>query len=99
MGTSLIKKASLLADDLKNYRPLSGLSFTSKLVDCVVSKQLLEYIYAHEYKTGHLMETALLFIKNEVHLSLSRGKPMTLPLLIFSAVFVTIDHSTLLSCL
>ena len=31
--TSLVKKATLLEDDLKNYRPVSGLSFKSKLVE------------------------------------------------------------------
>ena len=37
--TSLIKKANLPSDDLKNYCPVSGLSFTSKLVKRVVAKQ------------------------------------------------------------
>ena len=36
----LIKKASLPVGDLKNYRPVSGLSFISKLVERVVAKQL-----------------------------------------------------------
>ena len=45
--TLLIKKANLLADDLKNYRPVSGLSFISKLVERVVAKQLLEHIHVH----------------------------------------------------
>ena len=79
----------------------------SKLVECVVAKQLLEHIHVHSldnpyqsaYKTGHLTETALLSIKNEVHLSLSRGKPTALVLLDLSAAFDTIDQSTLLHCL
>ena len=36
--TRLMKKASLLADDLTSYCPVFGLSFVSKLVECVVSK-------------------------------------------------------------
>ena len=103
----LIKKATLPADDIKNYRPVSGLSFMSKLVEHVVAKQLLEHIHVHSldnsyqsaYKTGHLTETALLSIKNEVHLSLSRGPKTALVLLDLSAAFDTIDHSTLLHCL
>ena len=43
--------------------------------------------------------TALLSIKNKVHLSLSRGEPTALVLLDLSATFDTIDHFTLLSCL
>ena len=42
---------------------------------------------------------ALLSIKNDIHLSLSRGEATALVLLDLSATFDTIDHSTLLSCL
>ena len=83
----IIKKATLSVDDFTNYRPVSGLSFISKLVERVVAKQLLEHIhnldnpYQSAYKTGHSTETALLSIKNEVHLSLSRGEPTALILL------------------
>ena len=45
------------------------------------------------------MEMALLSIKHDIHLSLSRGEATTLVLLDLSAAFDTIDHSTLLSCL
>ena len=69
--TPLIKKASLPAEDLKNYHPVSGLSFISKLVERVVAKQLVDYIHRHgldnsyqsAYKSGHSTETALLSIK------------------------------------
>ena len=37
--TPLIKKPSLCKDDLKNYRPVSGLSFISKVTERVVAKQ------------------------------------------------------------
>ena len=43
--TPLIKKASLPVDGLKNYRPVSGLSFISKLVERVVAKQLVDHIH------------------------------------------------------
>ena len=103
----LIKKASLPVDDLKNYRPVSGLSFISKLMKRVVAKQLVDHIHRHglgnpyqsAYKSGHSTETALLSIKNDIHLSLSRGKATALVLLDLSAAFDTIDHTTLLSCL
>ena len=81
--TPLIKKASLPRDDLKNYRPVSGLCFLSKLVERVVARQLTSHInnnkldnpHQSAYKPGHSTETALLSIKNEVHLSLARGEP------------------------
>ena len=59
--TPLIKKASLPVENLKNYHPISGLSFISKLVECVVAKQLVDHIHRHgldnsyqsAYKSGH----------------------------------------------
>ena len=94
--TPFMKKANLPSDDLKNYRPISGLSFISKLVERVVAKQLLEHIHVHNldhpyqlaYKAGHSTETALLSIKNEVHLSLSRGESTALVLLALPAPFI-----------
>ena len=69
--TPLIKKASLPRDDLKNYRPVSGLCFLSKLVERVVARQLTSHInnnkldnpHQSAYKPGHSTETALLSIK------------------------------------
>ena len=91
--TPLIKKVSLPDEDLKNYRPVSGLSFISKLVERVVAKQLVDHIHQHgldnsyqsAYKSGHSMETALLSIKNDIYLSLSRGEATALVLLDLSA--------------
>ena len=51
----LIKKATLLVDDLKNYRPVSGLRFISKLVEPVFTIHVhnLDNPYQSAYKTGH----------------------------------------------
>ena len=73
----------------------------------MVVKQLLDHIHVHNlyntyqsaYKTGHSTETALLSIKNEFCLSLSRGECTGLILLNLSTAFDTTDHSILLSCL
>ena len=96
--TPLIKKASLPVEDLKNYRPVSRLSFISKLVDHI-HRHDLDNSYQSAYKSGHSTETALLSIKNDIHLSLSRGEATALILLDVSAAFDTIDYSTLLDCL
>ena len=94
-------------DDLTNYRPVSGLSFLSTLVEHVAAKQLLHHIKGNHldtlhqsaYKAGHSTEMALLLIKNEIHLSMSKCEPTTLLLLDLSAAFNIIDHTTLVSCL
>ena len=98
--TPLIKKSSLSKDDLKNYRPVSGLSFISKLVERVVASQLSRHVSLHglenenqsAYRRGHSTETALLSIKNQIHLSLARGEATAVVLLDQSAAFDTIDH-------
>ena len=47
----------------------------------------------------HSTETAFLLIKNEVHLTLSRGEATTVVLLDQSAAFDTTDQGTHLDCL
>ena len=43
----LIKKQTLCKDDLRNYRPISNLSFLSKILEKVVANRLHEHIYNH----------------------------------------------------
>ena len=43
--TTVLKKYYLPVDDLTNYHSVSGLSFISKLVECLVAKQLLGHIH------------------------------------------------------
>ena len=49
----LIKKASLPNEDLKHYRPVSGLCFMSKLVERVVVKQLMQHINSNNLDNPH----------------------------------------------
>ena len=44
--TSLLKKASLVADLLKNYRPVSNLQVISKVLERVVAFRLKAHMYA-----------------------------------------------------
>ena len=86
---------------------MSGLSFSSKLVERRVAAQIRSHMDSYDlgntfqsaYKVWHSTETALLCIKNEIHLSLSKGMATALVLLDLSAAFDTIDHETLLSSL
>ena len=85
---------------------MSGLSFLSKLAECIVAAQIRPRMNSHDlgntfqlaYKMGHSTETALLCIKNVIHLSLSKGMPTALVLLDLSSAFDTLDHDTRLSC-
>lgn len=100
----LLKKPSLPKEELKNYRPVSNLNYISKLLERVVAGQLNCYLHDNNlinpfqsaYKAGHSTESALLKIKSDIHLSLSKGHCTALTLLDLSAAFDTIDHPLLL---
>ena len=103
----LLKKPSLDNNILKNYRPVSNLSFVSKLIEKCVIKQLQEHLeqnnlteaYQSAYRSGHSTETALLRVSNDIVSAVDDGKAACLVLLDLSAAFDTIDHQTLFTSL
>ena len=56
----LLKKHNLDANELKNYRPVSNLSFLSKLLEKVILEQLNNHLSTHNLLQHHSTETALL---------------------------------------
>ncbi len=103
--TPLLKKPSLSKDDMKNYRPVSNLSFISKVLEKVVAKRIQSHLFSTNssnpfqsaYKKFHSTETALLKIHNDILMAMDKGKVTALALLDLSAAFDTIDHTLLLS--
>ena len=101
----LLKKPSLNKDSMKNYRPVSNLSFLSKVLEKAVVNQLNTHInssntsnhYQSAYRKFHSTETALLKIHVDILTSMDTGKVTALTLLDLSAAFDTIDHTILLS--
>ena len=102
--TPLLKKPSLDPNILKNYRPISNLSFLSKITEKVVLKQLTDYLNCNNlfpkqqsaYRPSHSTETALLKVSNDILQALDSGNISVLSFLDLSAAFDTIDHSILL---
>jgi hypothetical protein len=98
-----LKKASFDQNDFKHYRPVSNLSFLSKIIEKVVLSQTLKHLTVNNllnplqsaYRASHSTETALLKIMNDLLLALDDGQVSVLALLDLSSAFDTIDHSTL----
>ena len=103
--TPLLKKSTLDPDILKNYRPVSNLSYISKLLERVVAGRLTDYMTEnnlHEhlqsaYKPGHSTETALVKVQNDILTSIDQHGVVILVMLDLSAAFNTIDHDILFS--
>ena len=101
--TPLLNKSHLPVDNLKNYRPVSNLSFISKIIEKVVSNRLQAHINSNKlnnsmqsaYRKFHSTETALLRVHNDISVSLDKGHVTALTLLDMSAAFDTFDHNTL----
>ena len=101
----LLKKATLDPNILKNYRPVSNLSFISKIVEKVVANRLKLYLednflfepFQSAYREYHSVETALLKINNDLLKNLDNGKISALILTDLSAAFDTINHNLLLN--
>ncbi len=70
----------------KNYRPLSNLTFPSKLIERVVALQLVDHLHNNgfmnkfqsAYREGHSTETALLRVQNDILMELDKGKVVML---------------------
>ena len=100
----LIKKPGLDPPVLKNYRPVSNLSFLSKLIDKVISSRILTHIadndliekFQSEYSYGHSTETVLLRVYSDIVTMVGKGNGSYLVLLDLSAAFDIIDHDTVL---
>jgi hypothetical protein len=103
----LLKKPTLDPEILKNYRPVSNLSFISKVIEKVIAARLLDHMtknnmmdpYQSAYRKGHSTETALVRVHNDIVTAVDKGFGVCLILLDLSAAFDTVDHAVLLSFL
>ena len=102
--TPLLKKPSLDKESLSNYRPISNLSFLSKLTERVVKDRITDHLASNSmfnsfqsaYTKFHSTETTLLALHDDLINAMDKQKVTCLTLLDLSAAFDTIDHSILL---
>ena len=100
--TPRLKKPALDPDTASSYRPISNLSFISKLVERLVAKRFTSHVNLHTllpaqqsaYRPFHSTETAVLSVNNVDDCRVSQ-----LVLLNLSAAFDTVDHRVLLCVL
>ena len=91
-------------EDFNNYRPVSNLTFLSKLLEKCACSQLQEHLdmydlypeYQSAYRKGHSCETALLKIVNDIQNDVANRKMVALVMLDLSSAFDTIDKDLLL---
>ena len=101
----LIKKACLDPEIFNHFRPISNLTYLSKLMEKVVATRLFDHMTTnglHEclqssYKKYHSTETALTCIHDDILWAVDEKQCVILLLLDLSAAFDTIDHDMLLS--
>ena len=102
----LLKKSGL-ETTLNNYRPVSNLSFISKIAEKIVVSQLNTYLSNHNLHSNHQSaykqcfstETALCALTNHLLWSLEQGRATTIVALDLSAAFDTVDHDILITVL
>lgn len=100
----LLKKNGLDASQKQNYRPVSNLSFLSKLLERIVQRRLQTFLDGNglmpstesAYRQFHSTETAILKVYNDPLLAADEGQVSALCLLDLTAAFDTVDHDLLL---
>ena len=103
--TPALKKVTLDPFDLGNYRPISNLTFVSKLLEHAAHEQIVGYASENQllpdtqsaYQKHRSTETAILKVLSDVYEAADSGKLTLLGLLDLSAAFDTVDHQILLS--
>ena len=100
----LLKKAKEDIENKNNFRPVSNLSFLSKIIERAMLDQLLSFFeqcgiisrFHSAYREFHSTESALCRIHNDLVTGVCSGRSTLLVLLDLSAAFDTIDHDLLL---
>ena len=103
----IIKAVNLDEDQYKNYRPVSLLSFISKLTERVVHNRINAHLTINDlntpsqygYKRHHSCETLLLKLVDDILLAVDRKFGVVVLIIDLSAAFDTVDHKLLLNIL
>ena len=100
----LLKKATLDPMDKNNFRPVSNLAFSGKLMEHIVADQIILHLNQHSlmeekqsaYRKFHSTETALFRVRTDIIKAMDNQEITCLILLDLLAAFDTVDHTILL---
>ena len=100
----VLKKPTLDPDDAKSYRPISNLTFISKMIERLVAQQINDHLkecgllpwLQSAYRRGHSNESALLRVISDVLAAANVGLVSRIGLLDLSAASDTVDHDILI---
>jgi hypothetical protein len=103
----LLKNAKLDSNNLKNYRPVSNLTFLGKLIERVVLRRLNAHMRCNgmhvdeqsAYKKNNSTESLLVRITNDILVASDAKTATVVMLLDLSAAFDTVDHNILIKIL
>ena len=101
--TPILKKTNLDAHPAANYRPISNLSYLSKLLERCVNKQLNDYLSTNNllpsvqsaYRKFHSTESAVLKVLSDIYAAADEKMVSLFGLLDLSVAFDTVDHQIL----
>ena len=99
-----LKGSGLDPADVKSHRPISNLSFMSKVIERVIFRQLVVYLdsnnlvpkYQSGFRKHHSTESATLRVLSDIYSAIDNGRIALLALLDVSAAFDTVDHDILM---
>ena len=99
-----VQKNHSLGTNLTNYRPISNLTFFSKLTEKIIFNQLMNHFrtnnllpnYQSAYRAHHSTETAILNLCDNILQNIEKNINTAMVSLDLSAAFGTVDHGILL---
>jgi hypothetical protein len=102
--TPLLKKTGSDPSVAANYRPVSNLSFLSKIIERIIVRQLTAYLTINKlwpltqsaYRPSHSTETAMLRVTSDIFEAANSSDVTLLAMLDLSAAFDCVDHTILL---
>ena len=97
-------KISYLPPVFKNFRPVSNLSFVSKIIEKCVAKQISGFVneiglgepLQSAYKSKHSTETTILKVNSDILENIANKQVTALVLIGLSAAFDTVSYHILL---